>query len=130
MTQVVDKSSLQRGREAIAKSAWRDAYSLLKEADRSETLPADDLAALGEAAWWTGRIEDCIDARERAYVSYLNGGDLPRAAMIALVLSHDYSGKLAHSISQGWFARAERLLEKEEEAAAHGYLACMRTHAI
>ena len=130
MTQVVDKSSLQRGREAIAKSAWRDAYSLLKEADRSETLPADDLAALGEAAWWTGRIEDCIDARERAYVSYLNGGDLPRAAMIALVLSHDYSGKLAHSISQGWFARAERLLEKEEEAAAHGYLAWMRTHAF
>jgi len=130
VAQVVEGSNLQKGREAIAKNAWRDAYRLLKEADRSEALSADDLAALAEAAWWTGRIEECIEARERAYATYLKGGDLPRAAMIALVLSHDYSGKLAHSISQGWFSRAERLLEKEEEAPAHGYLAWMRTHAF
>jgi class 3 adenylate cyclase len=130
VTQVVEGSSLQRGREAFARNAWRDAYYLLREADGNETLAADDLAALAEAAWWTGQIEDCIDARERAYASYLKAGDISSAAMIALVLSHDYSGKLAHSISQGWFNRAERLLEKEEEAPAHGYLAWMRTHAF
>src|SRR5919109_1796341 len=130
MSKVVERSPLQRGRDAIARNAWQDAYYLLKEADGEETLRADDLAALAEAAWWTGRLDDCIDARERAYASYLEEGSPASAAMIALVLSHDYSGKLAHSISKGWFARAERLLEKEEEAPAHGYLAWMRTHAF
>jgi class 3 adenylate cyclase/Flp pilus assembly protein TadD len=130
MNKVVAGPLVQSGREAMSKNAWSEAYRLLKEADTAETLSADDLAALAEAAWWTGRIDDCIEARERAYNSFLKDGNPASAAMIALVLSHDYSGKLAHSISQGWFGRAERILATVSEAPAHGYLAWMRTHAL
>jgi class 3 adenylate cyclase len=125
-----DASPLDKGREAVEKHAWREAYALLTEANGNERLSADDLSALAEAAWWSGQVDDCIDARERAYATYLDEGDPQSAAITALALSHDYSGKLAHSIARGWYGRAERLLETEAEAAAHGYLAWMRTHAF
>jgi class 3 adenylate cyclase len=130
VTQATEESALQRGREAIRRHAWRDAYDLLSEADEVADLAADDLAALAEAAWWAGRIDDCIGARERAYATYIREGNPQHAALTALSLSHDYSGKLAHSIAQGWYGRAERLLEKEDESPAHGHLGWMRSHAF
>ena len=130
MTQTVEGSPLAEGREAFAKHEWRQAYELLKTADAGDRLCADDLAALSQAAWWMGRIDECIAARERAYTAYLDEGKPQLAAITALSLSHDYSGKLAHSIARGWYGRAERLLEQEQESTAHGYLAWMRTHAF
>ncbi len=128
--QVIDESPLQAGRQAVQRHAWREALDLFKEADKDGGLSGDDLAALSQAAWWMGQIDDCISARERAYAAYMNEGKPRRAAMVALELSHDYMGKLAHSIAQGWYSRAERLLEKEPEAPEHGYLAWMRTQAF
>jgi class 3 adenylate cyclase len=129
VTQTIDDSPLARGREAITRHAWREAYAALKEADVGE-MSADDLAGMAQAAWWIGQVDDSITASERAYTAYLDAGNPQMAAVTALGLAHDYSGKLAHSISRGWFGRAERLLEKEEESVAHGYLAWMRTHAF
>lgn len=130
VAQTVEGSPLARGREARGRHAWREAYELLNQADASEQLCADDLAGLSEAAWWIGQIDDCMSARERAYTAFLDEGKPQLAAVTALSLSHDYSGKLAHSIARGWYGRAERLLETEEESSAHGYLAWMRTHAL
>ena len=58
MTQIVD-DSLEAGREAARRRAWRDAYELLGSADASGTLTGEDLENLAEAAWWTGR-HNCI----------------------------------------------------------------------
>ena len=129
MTQTIEDSPLARGREAAGKHAWREAYEALKQADASRELQGADLWALSESAWWIGQIDECISARERAYTAYLDEGNPQMAALTALSLSHDYSGKLNHSIAQGWFGRAERLLEGQEESAAHGYLTWMRSHA-
>ena len=129
VSQTIEESPLARGREAISRHAWREAHSALKEADNGE-LSADDLSALAQAAWWVGQVDESISASERAYNAYLDEGNPQMAAVTALGLSHDYSGKLAHSISRGWFGRAERLLENEEESFAHGYLSWMRTHAL
>ena len=46
MTQVVD-DSLEAGREAARRHAWRDAYNLLQKADERGALAADDLALKG-----------------------------------------------------------------------------------
>jgi class 3 adenylate cyclase len=126
MSQVLEESPLQAGREAVERHAWREGFDLLSEADHVERLSADDLVALAEAAWWTGRLEECIEARERAYALYLKQGEPRRAAKIALAVSSDYTGKLKHSIGAGWFNLAERLLKDEGDCVEQGYLTMMQ----
>lgn len=122
MSQILDRSPLQEGREAAKRQAWRETFDLLSAADSQEALEAADLASLAEAAWWTGRLEACISARERAYARFLEEGQPRKAAMMALKVSEDYFAKRANSIGAGWFNRAERLLGDEEDCAEKGYL--------
>jgi class 3 adenylate cyclase len=125
MTQVVDEP-LEAGREAARKHAWRDAYDLLKSADEADRLTAEDLEALGDAAWWTGRLEEAIGLRERAYAAFVEAGEPRRAAMVTVPLTMDYGLRGALSVATGWNARGERLLADEPEGVEHGYLALMR----
>ena len=74
-------------------------------------------------SWWLGNLDEAIGLRERAHARFLKQGDKLRAAQIALVLSGDFFGKADLAVSQGWFAKAERLLEGEPESLEHGYLA-------
>jgi class 3 adenylate cyclase len=127
MSQLIEGSPLHAGREAAARHAWREAFELLKQADESAQLTADDLAMLGEAAWWLGKLEDSITARERAHTAYLTEGDKRKAAVMAITLANDYFGKLAHSIGAGWFNKAERLLQDEPECAERGWLTMMHS---
>ncbi len=114
---------LQQARDAIARYAWREAFDLLTTADASGSLAPEDLEGLAEAAWWTGRTDNCIEVRERAYAAYAKAGNRHRAALLALKLSGDYDHKLAHSVAAGWFSRAERLFQQIPESREHGYLA-------
>ena len=116
----VTEEPLAAGREAAARGAWREAYGLLAPA--ADDLAPEDLERLAEAAWWTGRLEEAIGFRERAYTAWLDAEEPRRAAVVALLLSQDYFGKAALSPSSGWFARAERLLENEPESVEHGHL--------
>ena len=127
MSQVLD-DSLEAGREAARKHAWRDAYDLLQKADADRLLGAEDLERLAEAAWWTGHLEQAIDLRERAYAAYTEAGEPRRAALLALALSGDHANKAAFSVASGWLSRADRLLADEPEGVEHGHLAL--THGI
>src|ERR671919_1145015 len=127
MSKVIEESPLIAGREAAGRHAWREAYDLLTEADRAEPMTADDLVMLGEAAWWIGRLEDSISARERAYSSFVEKGDRRNAVIMAIKLANDYFGKLAHSIGAGWFNKAERLLENDTQSAERGWLTMMQS---
>jgi class 3 adenylate cyclase len=120
VTQVVD-DPLEAGREAAARRAYREAYELLSKAEAQ--LGAEDLERLADAAYWTGRLDEAIGFRERAFAAHVAAGAKLPAAIVAIWLSFDYFGKAALSVSSGWFTKAERLLEDEEESAAHGYLA-------
>ena len=124
MSQVVE-NPLEAGREAAQRYAWRDAYELLKQAG-SDSLTATDLEAVADAAWWTGRLDEAIEFRQKAFTAYADGGDPSSAALIALKLADDFSGKGSMSVAQGWFGRAERLLVDEPESVAHGHLAVGR----
>jgi class 3 adenylate cyclase len=125
VSQVLD-DSLEAGREAARKHAWRDAYELLQKADANGLLGADDLEHLGEAAWWTGRLDAAIEFRERAYAAYVEAGEPRRAALLALMISGDHGKQGAVSVAGGWLSRATRLLENEPEGIEHGHLALAR----
>ena len=123
MTQTID-DSLEAGRAAARRHAWREAYELLRSADGQ--LTAADLQNLAEAAWWTGRLEEAIALRERAYAAFVEAGESRSAAMLAIMLSVDHGNRMAMSVAAGWLARAERLLGSEAEGVEHGYLALAR----
>ncbi|HEV2713356.1 MAG TPA: adenylate/guanylate cyclase domain-containing protein [Gaiellaceae bacterium] len=123
MSQVADYLDAARG--AAARNAWRQAYNAYSDADRDD-LTAADLETYAEAAWWSGRLDEAISLRERAYAGFAAAGDTLSAARVALILSSDHAGRGAFAVSHGWFANAERLLEAEPESAVHGVLALTR----
>jgi class 3 adenylate cyclase len=122
VTQVA-QDPLEAGREAIRNRRWAEGFELLKEADETTEISADDLMLLGEAAMWIGQM-DLVDAYfERAYRAYLADGNTLRAAFVATWIGHNERNNLQLSVANGWMSRAKRLLDLEEEAAEHGYWA-------
>ena len=124
LTQIEDKRAA--GRAALAERRWSEGYELLRAADRESQLGAEDLEALAWAAYWTEQIIETVPLLERAYAAYLDEGNKARAAFVAVQTSHEYGVRLQHALSDGWLARAERLLEDEPEGLAHGYLALQK----
>lgn len=122
MSQVVQDPA-EAGREAVSRHAWQEGYELLKEADGSSELSAEDLEVFAEAALWTAGFEEFLPLMERAYAAHTRAENKLRAAFVAIHLAHDYNLKLEKSAANGWLRRAQRLLESEEEAPEHGYLA-------
>lgn len=112
-------------REAASRHAWRVAYEAFSSASGTE-LGADDLERFAAAAWWTGKLEEAIALRERAFAAYAAAGDRQHAARLALALSWDYSGRGSFAVSNGWFAKGERLLDKQLESPEHAQLALTR----
>ena len=53
-------SALERGRRAFQGRAWAAAYESLRAADEEAPLAAEDLERAGQAAYLTGRYEDCL----------------------------------------------------------------------
>ncbi len=126
MSQVID--SLDDARAAAARQAWRQAYATYSGIDAAESLLPADLESFGEAAWWSGKLDEAIGLRERAYPAFTAAGEKLSAARIALTLAWDYEGRGAFSVSSGWLASAERLLEGLPESAEQSRLTL--THAI
>src|SRR4051812_4072219 len=123
VSQVVD--SRMEGREAALLHAWRSAYDAYSAADRAE-LTADDLELYADAAWWTGKIEEAIAMRERAYTGFTAAGDRRRAARMAITLNWDHVGRKAWAVAGGWLGNAERLLADLPDASEHGFLELTR----
>lgn len=124
----LEVQALTEGRVAAGRYAWSETFELLKEADQVSPLEADDLQLLAEAAWWTGRLSDCIAARERAFALSLEASQPRRAALVAMALAKDFYAKGASSIGTAWVNRAERLLAEEPDCVELGYLA--RLHSV
>jgi class 3 adenylate cyclase len=125
MAHVVD--SLEAAREAASRQAWRAAYDAYARAPAQDLTP-EDSERYADSAWWTGRVQEAIALRERAYAGFAAAGDTLKAARLALALSDDHSGRGAFAVAHGWFANAERLLEGEPESGAHAVLAL--THGV
>lgn len=112
---------LAAAREALARHDWQAAYDVL---DRlSDDAPVAMMEARAEAAWWLGRLDECIPLREQAYLTHVDAGDRRAAVAIAAQLFHDHAFKARPSVAQAWVRRAARLLEDDErDCAEYGAL--------
>src|SRR4249919_924376 len=119
MSQVI--APLDDARAAAARQAWRAAHAAYVEVD-AQDLTATDLESYGEAAWWSGKLDEAIAHRERAYAAYTADGDTLGAARMALTVSWDHNGRGSFAVAGGWFANAQRLLEGLPEAPEHARL--------
>jgi DNA-binding NarL/FixJ family response regulator len=115
--------ALERGRASYAAHAWADAFEWLSRADVEAALEPEDVELLARAAYMLGRDDDYERWLERAHYGHLDAGDARRAARCAwwIGLSLLLRGELAPA--RGWFARGERLLDREQrDCAEQGYL--------
>ena len=119
MSQVAD--ALEEARAAAARQSWRAAYGAYGGVEDSG-LTASDLESFGEAAWWSGKLDEAIARRERAFAAYTADGNKLGAARMALTLAWDNEGRGAFAVAGGWMATAERLLADEPEAREHARL--------
>jgi len=113
-------SETERGRDAYARRAWASAYESLASA---EALAAPDLELLAVAAYMLGRVDEYLRALEQAHDAYLAADALLPAARAAVYLGVNLA--LLGEIGQagGWFARAERLVDRADvDCAERGYL--------
>jgi DNA-binding CsgD family transcriptional regulator len=116
-------NELERGRESYAARAWKPAYEALTHADRRSPLEANELELLAASAYMLGRDDDYLDALERAHQGHLDAAEVLRAVRCAFWVGLNRMLRGEMSLATGWFARAERLLEREErDCVERGYL--------
>lgn len=111
--------------EAMIRRDWPTAYAGFTAARCQGALSADDVYALGDAAWWLGSFNEALACYEEAYALYLRE-DRPRpAALTAFGIGTLRYMRGDTALGSGWVSRALRILQKEPEGAEHAYLLIM-----
>jgi DNA-binding CsgD family transcriptional regulator len=126
-----DAAQMQRLTDALAQAraafdagewaAAAQAYEAVRgSAEASGAAAAAALDGLGQVRWLQGRVAEGMGLRERAYAEYCRLGDRAAAAGTALWLMVEYtSSRGSTAVANGWFLRAERLLEDVAPCPAH-----------
>jgi DNA-binding CsgD family transcriptional regulator len=107
-----------RAYEAFERRDWAAAYEAFRACDE---LGADDHDALAESAHWLGLADEVIESYTEAYRLHLAAGFPRRASLSAFMLATYLRLRGDGAQSEGWLARAQRLLATEAEGAEHGY---------
>jgi class 3 adenylate cyclase len=115
------------GRAAIDARDWSQALALLREADGAGALEPGDVERLAEAAFWMGHLEECIEARERAYAGLVEEGDVRAAALVALHLAFHHAGRDALAVAAGWLESAATILADLPECVEQGWLSWIQS---
>ncbi len=117
------RGALERGRTSYVQHAWVDAYESLSHADEIDPLGQEDLERLATSAYMLGRDDDYVRCLERAHYSCLDADDVPRAARCTWWIGLNLLMRGEAAPASGWFARGERLLERDElDCVERGYL--------
>jgi LuxR family transcriptional regulator, maltose regulon positive regulatory protein len=123
MEPMADRSPLARGRAALADGAWEAAIAALNEAVAADPADAAAWDSLGCAHGWLQQTDRAIDARQRAYALYREGGDDVSAARLSLDLANDYfEARGEAAVGSGWLQRARRLLDGLPASREHALL--------
>jgi ATP/maltotriose-dependent transcriptional regulator MalT len=119
----VSGDALTAAREAIARHDWQRGHELAStivvEDERAE---AERLDVLAEAAWWLGRIDECVGARERAFHAFEQLGDRRRSGRAAVALYEHHGFRARTAMASAWLQRARRALEDDVSCVEHGAL--------
>jgi DNA-binding NarL/FixJ family response regulator len=117
---------LGEAQEALAAGEWeraRDAFRSVAEDDPSPEAEE----GLARALWWSHDPDAAIAHMKRAYAGFRDRDDASRAARAALWLSREYQADHGNAAaSNGWYARAQGLLQDAPPSAEHGWLALTR----
>jgi DNA-binding CsgD family transcriptional regulator len=116
---------LSAARDARARQDWQACVDALAVAGTQISDPAAEaerLELLADAAWWLGRLDDCVDARERAYLLYDELRDDRRAGQCAVWLYEHHCFRANPAIAGVWLRRARRSLDADEDCAEFGAL--------
>lgn len=110
-------------RAALDRHAWQDALDAVRAVSVDDpSLEADRLDLEAEAAWWLGRLDDCIAAREAAYRIYDELDDHRRAGQCAVWLWEHHAICARPSVAGGWLRRARRALDGDTGCVEYGNL--------
>ena len=115
----------ERGRELYTAHAWKRAYESLSSADLKRPLEALDLELLADRGLHgRPRRTNTCGALERAHHAYAERRRARRAARCAFWVGIDLlAPAVERRARDGWFGRAQRLLEREGgDCAERGYL--------
>jgi hypothetical protein len=116
------QDALERGRAAADARDWQRTFELLHPFADSPGADVGVLDSTAEAAWWLGRLDECVALRERAYTLLEAAGDRPGAARMAMLLSDNQLFRGRRAVASGWLHRAKRQLEGVPECLQHGCL--------
>lgn len=121
---------LAAGQQALRSANWPGAREAFAAALREQPSPeAHD--GLGIALWWLNQIEAAHEQRTLAYGGYRQRGELGRAALIATWLGREQVFLHGNpSAMNGWFARAERLLQQAGPCREQGWVALLRASMV
>jgi DNA-binding CsgD family transcriptional regulator/tetratricopeptide (TPR) repeat protein len=120
---VPEPDDLERGRAAFASRAWATAFKNLTEADQQSGLEPGDLELLATAAYLSGHNDQCVETLARAFHTYVEAGNIPRAAECAYWLAFSLINRGEHAQVSGWVSRALRLLDDDgTDCVQRGYL--------
>ena len=120
-----EQDPLVAARVALSRCDWQGAYDLTAGALTPDTdlgREADRLDVLADAAWWLGRLDECIEARERAYAYFEELEDRRRAGLCAVWLYEHHCFKARTAIAGGWLRRARHALGDDPESAEYAAL--------
>jgi DNA-binding CsgD family transcriptional regulator len=112
-----------RAREALVAADWDVARRLFSEALAQGETP-EALEGLARANFFLNEGELVLEAHERAYAAYREKSRAVDAARVAIALAWDYRAfRGERAVSDGWLARARRLLEGHGPTREQGWLA-------
>ena len=129
MSDGAGRGVVERARAAVARRAGSRRSTSSWRRTRDGLLAPADLPVLGEVAYAAGHLDVTIEAWERAHAACLQAGDEVAAAGAAVrVAMHLLFDTALMAPVRGWLARAERLLEGQDETPAHAWFAVVRTY--
>jgi ATP/maltotriose-dependent transcriptional regulator MalT len=118
------------GQAALDGGRWDEARAAFEES-LLETETAAARFGLATALWWLGENRESVEHCTTAYSSFRKAGDWHGAVVCALWLGVTYKANFANFVAaNGWIGRAERLLERIEPAAAHGWTWVTRAYRM
>ncbi len=110
-------------RAALGRHDWQAGFDAATAAHpESPEEDAERLDLLAEAAWWLGRLDDCIAAREAAHRAFDDLGDRERAGACAVWCYEHHAIAARPAIAGAWLRRARRTLDGAPEGMAVGIL--------
>jgi len=114
---------LSDARDALERCDWQACFDAASRVTTDDTaLEARRLDLLADAAWWLGRLDQCIEARERAYNLFDELGESRQAGQCAVWLYEHHAFRASPAIAKAWLRRARRALDDDDASVEHGAL--------